>query len=97
MWCPPRPLALDYIFSAWRRIRDRTSSGFSGPAPIDYPTVRAFCEVTGTQLSPEDIRILEEIDNTYLDVHYSKDSLSSDAIRSHLTNATNNFRGVSNK
>lgn len=82
---------------AWQRIRDRTPSGFNGPDPIDYLTVRAFCEVTGTRLSPEDIRILEEVDNTYLEIHYSKDSMSPDAVRSNLTNSTNNFRGVSNK
>src|SRR5690606_35808923 len=43
LWCPPRPPALDYIFTAWRRIRDRTPSGFNGPAPINYPAVQAFC------------------------------------------------------
>lgn len=64
--CPPFPMALNYIWQSWARIRRRKSQGMSGPNPIEWPDIDAFCRRTGTRLDPRDIELIEIVDDLYM-------------------------------
>lgn len=64
--CPPFPLALNYVWQAWVRLRRRTPVGFNGPNPITIEAIDAFIRRTGLRLDPRDIDLIEAIDDLYL-------------------------------
>lgn len=63
---PPFPIALNFVWRAWVRLRRRKSGGFSGPNPIEWPDIDAFVRRTGTRLDPADIEMIEQIDDLFL-------------------------------
>jgi hypothetical protein len=64
--CPPFPLALNYVWQAWVRLRRRTPAGFNGPNPITIEAIDAFIRRTGLRLDPRDIDLIEAVDDLYL-------------------------------
>ena len=64
---PPFPVALSYAWQAWARIRRRKSYGMSGPNPIEWPDIDAFCRRTGVRLDPRDIELIEAVDDAFLE------------------------------
>jgi len=59
-------MALNYIWRAWSRLRRRTRDGINGPGPITIEAIDAFIRRTGLHLSPQDIELIEDIDDLYL-------------------------------
>ncbi|MGN6142243.1 MAG: phage tail assembly chaperone [Mesorhizobium sp.] len=86
---PPFPLALNYVWRAWSRIRRRKAGGFSGPNPIEWPDIDAFVRNTRTRLDPHDIEMIEQIDDLYLAASANAGSQAdrNQAIRDGLANA----------
>lgn len=66
MATPSFPVALSYAWHAWARIRRRKSHGMSGPNPIEWPDIDAFCRRTGVRLDPRDIELIEAVDDLFL-------------------------------
>lgn len=63
---PSYPLPLDYLWSIYSRLRRRKGGGFSGPAPIEWTDIDAFCRIGKITLSPWEIEIIESLDDLYL-------------------------------
>ncbi|WP_422366414.1 phage tail assembly chaperone [Pelagibius sp.] len=62
---PPFPLAIEYLYLAWMRLRKRKGAGMTGPAPIEWPDIDAFCRLTGQRLAPWEVRIIEALDDVH--------------------------------
>lgn len=59
-------MALSYVWQAWVRLRRRTPAGFNGPNPITIEAIDAFIRRTGLRLDPQDIELIENVDDLYL-------------------------------
>ncbi|KNY18231.1 hypothetical protein AKG11_03610 [Shinella sp. SUS2] len=66
LWVPPRPEALDYLWSIYFRIRRRCSSTGLGPARITWPDIDAFVRNSGVRMAPWEIRLIEDLDDAWL-------------------------------
>jgi hypothetical protein len=62
---PSLPMALAYLWHAYRRLRRRKGSGF-GPGPIEWPDIDAFLRLSGETLAPWEIEVIEELDDAFL-------------------------------
>lgn len=60
------PLALSYVWDAWKRLRRRSSAGVNGADPITWQDIDAFVRRTGSRLDPRDIELIEDLDDLYL-------------------------------
>lgn len=47
-------------------MRRRMPHSESGQAPVGWQDIQAFCRLTGTHLSPQDVELIEAIDDLYL-------------------------------
>ncbi|KWT70775.1 hypothetical protein APY04_0836 [Hyphomicrobium sulfonivorans] len=65
---PPFPLALNYLWRSFIRLRGRKGCGFSGAEPITWPEIDAYTRQTRTSFAPWEIELLEELDGLYLEV-----------------------------
>lgn len=70
---PPLPLAIEYLWDTYLRLRRRISSSGFGPSPIGWADIGWFVEVTGFRLQSWEVELLEEIDNMYLAQAMKKD------------------------
>ena len=44
----------------------RTSNGF-GPNPLSFCEIRAWCDLTGSELAPYEVVLIKKLDRVYLD------------------------------
>lgn len=61
--CPPFPIALDYLWTAFRRLARRRSSNGFGYNPISWGDIDAFVRHSKIVLAPWEIEIIEELDD----------------------------------
>jgi hypothetical protein len=67
--CPPLPLALDYLWRIFNRLRRRKCGNGFGSSPIEWPDVDAFLRLSRIELAPWEIEILEDLDDLFLADH----------------------------
>ena len=60
------PSILSHVWSAFVHISNGRSAGFSGPNPIQYSEIKAWCELTGTPLSSWHVEIIKLLDSKYI-------------------------------
>jgi hypothetical protein len=61
--CPPIPPALVYLWTIFRRIRQRVGSSGFGSSPISWPDIDAFCRHSRFPLAPWEVEIIEMLDD----------------------------------
>lgn len=64
--CPPLPMALLYLWSAFLRLSNRRGAGGFGVNPISYGEIEAFCRLSGQRFAPWEIRLIEELDQMFM-------------------------------
>ncbi len=62
---PDFPEVLGNVWSAFVALSNSRNPSFSGVAPITYEQIKAYCEVTHTPLSPQEIDAIKRLDNAY--------------------------------
>lgn len=72
---PPMPDELGYIWNAFLRLNARRSVGFA-LEPITFLEIESFMRLTGLRLQPWEVRIIEEIDLLFRNVHAAKKDVS---------------------
>lgn len=63
---PPFPVALEYLWNAFNRIRRRKGGGLGGPTPIEWPDIDAFCRHSRLTLEAWEVEIIEDLDDRFL-------------------------------
>lgn len=48
------------------RVRRRKAPGMNGPSPIEWPDIDAFIRHSGESFEPFEVRLIEDLDDTYL-------------------------------
>lgn len=64
---PHLPPSVAHLWEMYFRIRRRKGSNGFGPVPIEWPDIDAFIRVSGTSVRPWEVRIVEAIDDAYLE------------------------------
>jgi hypothetical protein len=67
--CPPLPIALDYLWRIYHRLRRRKGGNGFGSSPIEWPDIDAFLRQARIRLDPWEIGVLEDLDDLYLSDH----------------------------
>jgi hypothetical protein len=84
--CPPLPMALAYLWKAYKRMRRRKDHSDMGSVkPVGWPDIDAFVRNSRLDLQPWEIEIIEDLDDLYL-------AAQSEATTS--TNTNNNGEGM---
>ena len=73
---PPFPVALDYLWVAFNRIRNRINgNGYVVPR-ITLPDLDAFNRLSGLRLQPWEIEIIELLDDALLASHRKQEDVT---------------------
>jgi hypothetical protein len=71
------PMALDYLWRIFHRLRRRKAGNGFSAVPIEWPDLDAFLRLSALSLAPWEIEILEDLDDLFLADH-SKAQLELD-------------------
>lgn len=63
--CPPFPMAMLHVWTAFNRLSNRRGSNGFGINPISWADIDAFVRHSQMPLAPWEIRIIEELDNLF--------------------------------
>lgn len=63
--CPPFPMGLLHVWSAFRRLSARRGSNGFGINPISWPDIDAFVRHSKMPLAPWEVRLIEELDDLF--------------------------------
>ena len=55
-----------HLWTAFLELHDGRTYGMSGPNPISYDIIKAWCDITGIQLSPWEIGTIKALDNLWI-------------------------------
>ena len=62
---PGVPECAFHAWEIWWRLNARRPTG-ENQTPISWNEMQAFCAMTGTILTPDDVQMIEALDNAYL-------------------------------
>lgn len=60
------PDAASHIWHWFWRLSSRRQSGMSSPMPISFRDVADFCSLTGEDMRPREVEVIEEMDAAWL-------------------------------
>ena len=64
--CPPLPMTLFYLWTAYNRIRRRKGGSGFGPAPIEGADVESYERRFRIRFLPFENEILDDLDDLYM-------------------------------
>jgi len=60
------PDAASHIWSTFIELHDGRTYGMSGPNPISYDIIKAWCDLSGISLSPWEVELVKALDSIWL-------------------------------
>jgi hypothetical protein len=63
---PEFPYAMSHLWSAFLDLSATRQSGMNGPMAITYNEIQCYCNLTGIDLTPLDVKIIKRLDAVYL-------------------------------
>lgn len=63
--CPPFPMALLHVWTAFQRLSARRGSNGFGINPISWPDIDAYVRHSRMPLAPWEVRLIEELDDLF--------------------------------
>lgn len=63
---PEMPSSCSYVYDVFMDMNMGRSYGYSGPDPISYESIWAWCNLTETRLSSWEVRVLKRVDVLYV-------------------------------
>ncbi len=55
-----------HIWSSFLQLHEGRTYGMSGPNPISYDIIKAWCDLTSITLSPWEIETIKSLDNLWI-------------------------------
>ena len=62
------PQLMSHVWSAFCRLSNSRTQGFSGPNPITYEQIKAWKELTETPVEPREVEAIKSVDTVYMRV-----------------------------
>lgn len=63
---PDWPRPVDYLWDAFWDIAQDRQDGPNGPLPLGSLMIKAWCELTGERLTPEEVTVIRAMDAAWL-------------------------------
>lgn len=60
------PDAASHIWSTFLELHEGRTYGMSGPNPISYDIIKAWCDLTGVALGTWELEIIKSLDNLWI-------------------------------
>ena len=60
------PDIASYVWAAFLSLHDGRTYGMSGPNPISYAIIMAWCDLYGVELNPWEIDTIKALDNLWI-------------------------------
>src|SRR5210317_886346 len=60
------PDIASHLWTTFLQLHDGRTYGMSGPNPISYDIIKAWCDLTGITLSPWEIETIKSLDNLWI-------------------------------
>ena len=60
------PDIASYVWAAFLSLHDGRTYGMSGPNPISYDIIKAWCDLYGVELNPWEIDTIKALDNLWI-------------------------------
>jgi hypothetical protein len=60
------PDIASHLWTTFLQLHDGRTYGMSGPNPISYDIIKAWCDLTGITLSPWEIETVKSLDNLWI-------------------------------
>lgn len=62
------PDIASHLWATFIELHDGRTYGMSGPNPISYDIITAWCDLTGVDLSPWEVTIIKSLDNLWIKI-----------------------------
>tara|TARA_R110002074_G_C12227310_1_gene637870 strand:+ start:277 stop:609 length:333 start_codon:yes stop_codon:yes gene_type:complete len=69
------PDIASHIWTTFIELHDGRTYGMSGPNPISYDIIKAWCDLTGVDLSPWEVTIIKSLDNLWIKITGEEDNV----------------------
>lgn len=60
------PDVASHIWTTFLQLHEGRTYGMSGPNPISYDIIKAWCDLTGITLTPWEIETVKSLDNLWI-------------------------------
>lgn len=60
------PDLASHLWATFLELHDGRTYGMSGPNPISYDIIKAWCDITGVDLSPWEVSTIKALDNLWI-------------------------------
>lgn len=60
------PDIASYVWATFLSLHDGRTYGMSGPNPISYDIIKAWCDLYGVELNPWEIDTIKALDNLWI-------------------------------
>lgn len=60
------PDAASHIWATFIELHEGRTYGMSGPNPISYDIIKAWCDLSGISLSPWEVELVKALDSIWL-------------------------------
>ena len=64
----PFPDIASHVWATFIELHDGRTYGMSGPNPISYDIIKAWCDLTGVDLFPWEVTIIKSLDNLWIKI-----------------------------
>lgn len=68
------PDVASHLWATFIELHDGRTYGMSGPNPLSYDIIKAWCELMGVDLSPWEITIIKSLDNLWIKITGEEDN-----------------------
>tara|TARA_R110000787_G_scaffold131812_2_gene243969 strand:+ start:246 stop:581 length:336 start_codon:yes stop_codon:yes gene_type:complete len=68
------PDVASHLWATFIELHDGRTYGMSGPNPISYDIIKAWCDITGVDLSPWEVTIIKSLDNLWIKITSEEDN-----------------------
>ena len=62
------PDIASYVWATFLSLHDGRTYGMSGPNPISYDIIKAWCDLYGVELNPWEIDTIKALDNLWIKI-----------------------------
>jgi hypothetical protein len=62
----PFPTIAGFVWDNFMDLHDGRSYGMNGPENLDYRSIKAWCDLTGIELSPWELKTIKSLDSIWI-------------------------------
>jgi hypothetical protein len=57
---------MSHLWSAFIDLNQTRPQGFNGPMAITYNEIQCYCDLSGIEMTPDEVKVIKRLDAVYL-------------------------------